>query len=95
MSLLPHLTEKLDLNMTFLPGRIFESSSQNILLCQCLVAQLFVVGVGNLRGTVNHITIFLLTYVTIKVQIDKVRHFKARSLLTGYPTGTYSEKGDT
>lgn len=60
--------------MTFLPGRIFESSSQNILLCQCLVAKLFVVGVGNLRGTVNHIsylTTFLLTYVTIKVQIDK------------------------
>ena len=84
--------------MTFLPGRIFESSSQNILLCQCLVAKLFVVGVGNLRGTVNHMSYlatFLLTFVTIKVQIDKVRHFKARSLLTGYPTGAYSEKGDT
>lgn len=83
--------------MTFLLGRMFESSSQNNLVCQCVVAQLFVVGVGNLRGTVNHISYlatFLLTYVTIKVQIDKVRHFKARSL-TGYPTGTYSEKGDT
>ena len=54
--------------MTFLPGRICESSSQDILVCQCVVAQLFVVGVGNFRGTVNHISYlatFLLTYVTI------------------------------